>query len=89
VELEKEVEVAKAKIAKLEERATNQEVQFGRVEAELTQQAENFKKAEAELIENVVDAYVAGFEDALTHVACVNPEMDASPFATLNRVVDG
>jgi len=78
VELEKEAEVTKAKMAKLEERATNKEVQLGDVEAELTQQAENFKKAEVELI-----------EDALAQVACAHPEMDASPFATSNRVVDG
>jgi len=89
VELEKEIEVAKAKIAKLEERATNREVQLGRVEAEFTQQAKNFKKAEAELIEDAIDAYVAGFEDALAQVACVYPEMDASPFATSNCVMDG
>jgi len=89
VELKKEVEVAKAKMARLEERATNQEVQLGRVEAELTQQAENFKKVEAELIEDAANAYAAGFEDFLAQVACTHPEMDASPFTTSNRVVDG
>jgi len=89
VELEEEAEVTKAKMAKLEERATNQEVQLGRVEGELTQQAEAFKKTEAELIEDVADAYPTGFEDALALVACVHPEMDTSPFATSNRVIDG
>jgi len=89
VELEKEAEATKAKMAKLEERATNQEVQLGRVEAKLTQQAENFKKTEVELIEDVVDAYAAGFEDALALVACAHPEMDASPLVTSNHVVDG
>jgi len=44
VELKEEAEATKAKMAKLEERATNQEVQLGGVEAELAQQAENFKK---------------------------------------------
>jgi len=62
---------------------------LGRVEVELLQQAEKFKKAEAELTEDVIDAYVAGFEDALAQVACAHPEMDAFPFATSNRVVDG
>ena len=89
MELEKEVEVAKAKIAKLEERATNQKVQLGHVEAEFTKQDENFKKVEAELIEDAADAYAAGFEEALAQVACVHLEMDTSPFATSNRVVDG
>ena len=89
VELKEEAEATKAKMAKLEERATNQEVQLGGVEAELAQQAENFKKTEAELIEDVADAYSLGFEDALAQVACAHPEMDASPFTTSNHVVDG
>jgi len=76
-------------MTKLEERATNQELQLGRVVADLTQQAENFKRTKANLIEDVADAYVAGFEDALAQVACAHPEMDASSFATSNRVVDG
>jgi len=76
-------------MARLEDRSTNQEVQLGHVEAELLQQAERFKKVEAELTEDVVDACVAGFEDALAQVACAYPEMDASPFAASNRVVDG
>ena len=89
VELEKEAGATKAKMAKLEERATNQEVQLGHVKAELTQQAENFKKTEVELIEDAVDAYAAGFEDALAQVACAHPEMNALPFTTSNHVVDG
>ena len=89
IELEEQADETKAKIAKLEERATNQEVQLDRVEGELAQQAVTFKKTEAELIEDVVDAYAAGFEDAIAQVACVHPEMNTSPFATSNRVVDG
>jgi len=63
-------------------------VQLGHVEVELLQQVERFKKAEAELTEDAVDAYAAGFEDALAQVSYAYPEMDASPFATSNRVVD-
>jgi len=59
------------------------------VEGELAQQAEAFKKTEAELIEDAANAYATGFEDALAQVACVHPEMDTSPFATSNWVVDG
>jgi len=76
-------------MAKLEERATQQEVQLGRVEGELAQQAEILKKTKAELIEDVDDAYEAGFEDSLSQVTCVHPEMDISPFATSKQVVDG
>ena len=89
IELEEQAEETKAKMAKLEERATNHKVQLGRVEGQLAQQAETFKKIEAELIEDATDAYAAGFEDALAQVACVHPEMDTSPVATSNRVVDG
>ena len=89
VELENEAEATKANMTKLEERTTNKEVQLGHAEAELTQQAEKFKKVEAELIEDAADAYAAGFEDALAQVVCAHPEMDASPFATSNHVVDG
>ena len=79
VELEEEAEQTKAKMAKLVDRAINQEVQFGQVEGELAQQSESFKKAEAELIEDAADTYAAGFEDALVEVACVHSEMDTSP----------
>ena len=88
IEFEEAVAATKAKMARLEERYTNQEVQLGRAKAELLQQAEKFKKVEVELTEDVVDAYAARFEDALAQVACTHPEMDASPFATSNRVVD-
>jgi len=47
-----------------------------------------FEEAEAELIGDVIDAYDAGFEDALAQVSCAHPEMDASPFAASNRVVN-
>ena len=89
IELEEAAEASKAKMERLEERSINREVQLGRVEAELLQQAKRFEEAEAELTGDIVDAYDAGFEDALTQVACVHPEMDASPFATSNRVVNG
>jgi len=89
IKLEEAAEATKAKVARLEERSTNQEVQLGRAEAELLQQVEKFKKAEAELTEDVVDAYAAGFEDILAQVAYAHPEMEASPFATSNRVLDG
>jgi len=49
----------------------------------------SFNKLRAELTEDVVDAYDMGFEDALAQVACLHPEMDASPFVVLIRVVNG
>jgi len=60
-----------------------------RVKAELATQVEAFEKAKTGLIDNVVDAYAVGFEDALAQVACKHPEMDVSPFAMSNGVVDG
>jgi len=103
VELEEEAGANKARMVKLEERATDREVQLGKVEAELTAQTEAierakadliaqveaFERAKVELIDDAVDAYAPGFEDALAQVACKHPQMDASPFATSNHVVDG
>jgi len=56
---------------------------------EMAAQAEGFEKAKAELLDDVVDAYVTGFEDALAQVVCKHPEMDTSPFATANYIVNG
>jgi len=58
------------------------------VEAELLQQAQRFDEVEVELTGDVVDAYDAGLEDALTQVACVHPEMDTTPFAISNCVTN-
>jgi len=88
-ELEETAEASKAKMAGFEERSINREVQPGRVEAELLQQAKRFEEAEAEMTGDDVDVYDAGFEDAFAQVACVHPEMDASPFAVSNRIVNG
>jgi len=102
VELEEEAVANKARMVKLEEWATDREVQLGKVEveltaqtealergkAELTTQAEAFGKAKAELIDDTTNAYAAGFEDALAQVTCKHPEMNVSPFATSNHIVD-
>jgi len=94
VGLQEEAEANKAKMARLEKRATDWEVQLGKVEvelvaqtealekakAELTSQIEVFGKAKTELINDAADACAAGFEDALAQVACKHPEMDVAPF---------
>jgi len=101
VALQEEVAANKAKMANLEERSVDWEV--GKVEAELTEkvealekakkelttQAEDFEKAKVGLLDDAVDAYAAGFEDALAQVACKHLEMDISPFTTTNHIVDG
>ena len=92
VGLVEEVVATKARMVKLEERATEREVKLGKVEAELIAQTEALEKAKAELtIQAKVfgRAKTAGFEDALAQVACKHPEMDVSPFATSNHIVDG
>jgi len=76
-------------MAKLEERATQQEVQLGQLEGELAHKFELFKQTEEELTNDVVDAYGVGFEDAIAQVVCVHPEMDLSPFEVTKQVVDG
>jgi len=56
---------------------------------EFTVQVEDFEKAKAELLDDVADAYIVGFEDALAQVVCKHPEMDTSPFAGANHIIDG
>ena len=62
---------------------------LAKTEKEMAAQAEGFKEVEIELLDNAADAYVVGFEDALSQVVCKHPEMDTSPFATANHVVEG
>jgi len=83
IKLKDKAEETQFKIAKLEERATQREVQLGQLEGELPQKVELFKQTEEELTNDT------GFEDAMTQVACVHPEMDLSPFEVTKRVVDG
>ena len=89
IKLKEKAEETQAKMAKLKERATQQEVQLGQLEGELAHKVELFKKTEEELTNDVVDAYGAGFEDALAQVACVHPGIDLSQFGVTKRVVDG
>ena len=88
IELKDKAEEVQAKMAKLEERATQREIQLGQLEGELTHKVELFMQTEEELTNDVVDAYGAGFEDALAQVACVHPGMDLSQFEVTRRVVD-
>jgi len=88
-ELEKAAEVSKSKITGLERRSISREVQLGQVEAELHQQAKRFEVAEVELTGDVLDAYDAGFGDALAQAACTHPGMDITPFMVSNCVENG
>ena len=58
-----------------------------KAEEERPAQAENFKRAEIELFGDVVDAYAAVFEDALSQVVCKHPKMDTSSFATATTLL--
>ena len=102
-ELKAEIAANKEKMTTLEERSVDREVLLGKVEAKLTEkiealekakveltvQAEDYEKAKVELLNDVADAFAAGFEEALAQVVCKHPEMDASLFLTTNCVIDG
>jgi len=60
-------------MARLEERATQQEVRLGQLEGELVRKEEIFNQTKEELTNDVVDAYAAGFEDTMAQVACAHP----------------
>jgi len=81
VDLEKKVEEMKAKMAMLEERATQCEVLLRKVEGELDERVELFKKTEEELTKDVADTYDEGFQDVIAQFACVHSEVDLSPFS--------
>ena len=89
VDLKEKVEKAQAKMAKLEERATQRKVQLGQVEGELVEKVKLFKKTKEDLTNNVADAYDEGFQDAMAQFACRHHEVDLSPFAESKWVVDG
>ena len=89
VKLEGQVEEMKAKMTKLEERATQWEVLLGQVEGELAEKVELLKKTKEELTNDVADAYGEGFQDAIAQFACVHPEVDLAPFSESKYVVDG
>ncbi|XP_068491995.1 uncharacterized protein [Phaseolus vulgaris] len=76
-------------LEKTKEELTEKTEALVKAKEEMTAQAEDFEKAKAELLDDAVDAYAAGFEDALAQVVCQHPEMDISPFATANHIVDG
>jgi len=65
-------------MARLEERATQQEVRLGQLEGELVRKDELFSQMKKELGIDSVGAYGAGFEDAMAQVACVHPGVDLS-----------
>jgi len=89
IELKEKAEEIHSKMARLEERATQQEVQLGQLDGELAHKVELFKQTEEELTNDVANAYGAGFEDAMAQVACVHPKMELSPFEVTKRVIDG
>jgi len=76
-------------MAKLEERATQQEVQLGQLKGELARKVELFNRNEEELTNDAADANGVGFEDAIAQVACVHPGVDLSQLDVTKQVVDG
>ena len=89
IELQEKAEETQVKMARLEERTTQQKVQLGQLEGKLVRKDELFSQLKKELTSNVVEAYDAGFEDAMTQVASVHPGVDLSQTGLTKRVVDG
>jgi len=78
-----------AKMARLEERATQQEVSLGQLEGELVRKDELFSQMKEELDSDAARAYGAEFEDVMAQVACVHPGVDLSQIGLTKRIVDG
>jgi len=60
-------------MARVKERATQQEVRLGQLEGELVRKDKLFSEIKEELTSDVVGAHSAGFEDAMAQVAYVHP----------------
>jgi len=76
-------------MARLEERATQQEVRLGQLEEELVRKDELFNQTKTELTNDVANAYAVGFEDAMAQVACAHPGVDLSQIDLSRKIVDG
>ena len=72
----------KGKFAKLEEefqeKSSRLEEQLAKLKEKLARKDELFQQTKVELTKDAVEAYTAGFEDAMTQVACVHPGVDLS-----------
>ena len=73
IELKEKAKEVQAKMARLEEMATQQEVRLGQLEGELVRKDELFSEMKEGLTIDATRAYGAGFEDAMAQVACVHP----------------
>ena len=87
--MQENAEETRAKMARLEEKATQQEVRLGQLEGELIRKDELFSQMKDELDNDVAGAYGAEFEDAMAQVACVHPGVDLSQTGLTKRIVDG
>jgi len=76
-------------MARLEERSIQQEKRLGQLEEELARKDELFKQTKKELTNDVVDAYVTRFEDAMAQVACVHPRVDLSQIGLSKKIAGG
>jgi len=55
----------------------------------LVRKDEFFQQTKDELTSDVVDSYVAGFEDAMAQIACVHPGVDFSQIGLNKTIADG
>jgi len=77
IALQEKAEESQAKMARMKERATQQEV-LGQLEGELVRKDELFSQMKEQLNSDAAGAYGAGFEDAMAQVACVHLGVDLS-----------
>ena len=87
--LTEKAEESQEKMARLEEKSSQQEERLVKLEEELSRKDELCKQTKVELINDVVDAYAVGFEDAMTQVACVPPGVDLSQTGLPKKIVGG
>ena len=62
---------------------------LAKLEEELVRKDEHFIQTKDELTRDAAESYVAGFEDAMAHVACVHPRVDLFQTGLTKTIADG
>jgi len=66
----------RTEVEKLKGELASRDEEMAKQKEELVQKDELFQQTKDEFTSDVADSYAAGFEDVITQVACVHPEVN-------------
>jgi len=76
-------------VTQLREKSAKFDEEMAKLREELVRKDELFLQTKDELTRDVAESYAAGFEDAMTQVAYVHPEVDLSQTRLTKTIADG